>query len=891
MRVIILIACGVAIAAAQDKSEFFEQRVRPVLSRNCYACHTQSKLGGLELDSREHLLKGGKSGPAIVPGKPDASLLIQAVKRTHETLKMPPEGPLPAADIDALTAWVKMGAVWPESSVARVAPKAGEYVITPEQRSFWSFRPVAKPEVPRLNDTNWAKSAIDSFVLAKLSENGLKPVRAAEKRVLIRRATFDLIGLPPSPAEIDAFVADSSSEAFGKVIDRLLASPHYGERWARYWLDFARYADGALGADKDTPFSNAYRYRDWVIDAFNSDMPYDVFVKAQLAADLLPESQREKLLPGLGFHALGGDADERVDVTTRAFLGLTVGCAQCHDHKYDPIPTKDYYSLLGVFKSSENYQYPLVAEDRVTAYKKHKDRIEEKTFELNEFVLKQSTELGEFLAAKTARYLLASWKVITGVAPSEQSAAEADQLDEQILSRWVAYLKSKKDHPYLKPFEDLLTRESTEEAAEKVARDLQTGVLAMFREKHEKDDRNYVALGGTKGKRDEKTRQYTNLESLEIVRYYYWRDLASEPYKKDFIDFKGGVYYFGEKNVARFLAPEWKDHFDKLRGDLAQLKKSLPKEYPFLHTVRDGNKPADTRVAIRGDAMNLGDIAPRRAPAILCKSEPAVFSKGSGRLQLAEFIASPANPLTARVMANRVWQFHFGQGIVRTPSNFGQLGDRPTHPELLDYLAARLVEGGWSIKTLHREIMLSAAYQLSADHSDANYEKDPENKMLWRANLRTRLEAEVLRDSLLAVAGNLDEKAGGPPKALTNANRQRTIYGYVGRTQPDVSLALFDFPNPNNMSEQRVITLGPMQRLYFLNNSFVEAQAAALAERLKTSAQTDGDRIRLAYRLLFGRLPTREETQLGMEFLSRSGESWPQYAQVLFGSSEFSSVN
>ena len=389
--------------------------------------------------------------------------------------------------------------------------------------------------------------------------------------------------------------------------------------------------------------------------------------------------------------------------------------------------------------------------------------------------------------------------------------------------------------------------------------------------------------------RDEKTRQYTNLESLDIEKYYLWRDLASEAYKKDFLDFKGGVYYFNEKQIGRLLSAEAREYYDSLKADYAALKNSLPEQYPFLHAVRDSAKPADIHVAIRGDADNPGEVAPRRNLRILCDGEPPPFTKGSGRLELAESVADAKNPLTARVIVNRVWQLTFGQGIVRTTSNFGQLGDRPTHPELLDYLASRLVENGWSLKALQREMLLSAAYQLSTDHNEAAYAKDPDNRLLWRANLRQRIDAEELRDSLLAVAGDLDPSLYGPPKPLTDAFNRRTIYGYVGRTAPDAMLALFDFPNPNNMSEQRTVTVGPLQRLYFLNNAFVEQQAATLAARL--DGPTDQNKIDQAYRLLFARRPTKSETELGLDFLRRSDRAWAQYAQALLSSSEFSSVN
>jgi hypothetical protein len=868
VRLLLLIALLVRPISAEEPVEFFESHVRPVLSKNCYACHTNSKLGGLQLDSREHLLKGGNSGPAIVPGQPDSSLLVQAVRRTHERLKMPPQGKLSDDEITSLAAWVKMGAVWPTNPAG---PKSPAYAITPEQRAFWAFQPVRKPAVPNVRDSRWAKSDIDRFILAKLESQGLKPARPADRRSLIRRATFDLTGLPPTPDEVDAFIADRSPDAFAKVVDRLLASPHYGERQARYWLDLARYADGNLGASKDTPYRNAYRYRDWVIHAFNQDMPYDLFVKAQLAADLLPNNQ--ELLPALGFHALGGKADEQLDVTTRGLLGLTVACAQCHDHKYDPIPTQDYYSLLGVFRSSEPHEIPLAPDSVVAAYKELEKKIEDKKYEVDEFLRKSNVDLAEMLVRKTARYMVATF------------TREPGDLDPQILERWTRYLAAEKDYPYLKAWDAV----NSVDQARRVAAGVQTFVISVFDEKKGKDDRNYVALGGAKGVRDERTRQYTNLESLDILKYYLWRDLASEPYKKDFLDFKGGVYYFGDKEIGHFLSSEARDYYEKLKAELAALKKSLPEQYLFLHAVRDSSKPADVRVAIRGEASNPGDIAPRRNLRILCKGEPARFTKGSGRLELAESVASSGNPLTARVIVNRIWKQHFGQGIVRTPSNFGQLGERPSHPELLDYLASRFVEEKWSMKALHRQILLSAAYQLGVEQSEASYTKDPDNRLLWHFNLRQRLDAEELRDSLLAVAGKLDLTMYGSPSPLTDSYYRRTIYGYVGRTKPDSTLALFDFPNPNNMSEQRTVTVGPLQRLYFLNNDFVTQMAAALSDRL--DGDTDERRIGQAYRLLFGRLPTKSETGLGLDFLHRSSGAWSQYAQALLSSSEFSSVN
>ncbi len=876
---------GLLLAADAD---FFETRVRPVLAKNCYSCHTGSRLGGLQLDSGEGILKGGNSGPAIVPGDPEKSLLIQAVLRVHEKFKMPPQGPLEPAEVAGLRTWIQSGAVWPAASGPPVPASTGEYLIRPEQRAFWAFQPVKKLPSPAVKNAMWPRNNIDRFILAALEQRGLSPVAQAGKRDLLRRATFDLTGLPASPEEVDAFIGDSSSGAFAKVVDRLLASPHYGERWGRYWLDLARYSDGDLGASKDTPYANAFRYRDWVINAFNTDLPYDVFVKAQIAADLMgpkDAKQTPSHLAALGFHALGHGPDDQVDVSTRVFLGLTVGCAKCHDHKYDPIPTRDYYSLRGIFKSSEVREYPLAPEAEVSAYKAIQKQIEEKKFEIDDFVKKHGDEVSDVLATKTASYLLAAWN---------GTLAESAGLDAETLERWQSYLKDpRKEHPYLKPWFDLMDRRARGEnvpldQVRKTAADFQSFVLAMNAEKKGMDDRNYVAMGGAKGVRDERTRQYTNLESLEIVKYYLWRDLASDPYKKDFVDFKGGVYHYGAKQIDRFLPPLLREHLTSLRTERERVEKSLPKQYAFMHAVRDSAKPGNVKVEIRGEPANPGEEAPRRFLAILSQGEPPPFTQGSGRLELAEAIASAANPLTARVMANRIWQLHFGDGIVRTTANFGQIGDRPSHPELLDYLATRFVESGWSVKALHREIMLSSTYQLSTRHSEKNYAADAANRYLWRANLRPRLDAEALRDSLLAVAGTLDRTVGGAPVPFDDANRRRSVYGLVSRTTPDETLALFDFPNPNNTSEQRSVTAGPMQRLFFLNSSFVTKQSRLLAERLRGD---DRSRIREAYRLLYARTPLEPEVQYGLEFLQRSGGSWAQYAQALLSSSEFSSVN
>ena len=878
MRVIVFVchaALLAGVAAGADTGEFFESKVRPVLAANCYSCHTDSRMGGLRLDSADAVQKGGKSGPPIVPGKPDDSLLIQAIRQTHPRLKMPPGGKLKDEEIAAIAEWIKAGAVWPAGTAPVSKTTTPDYVITPEQRAFWSFQRVRKPAVPQVKNAARVTNPIDNFVFAKLEAQGLQPARPADKRVLIRRATLDLTGLPPTVDEVDAFLHDKAPDAFAKVVDRLLESPRYGERWGRYWLDVARYSDDKLNSTQEEPHPNAFRYRDWVIGAFNKDMPYDVFVKAQIAGDMLESPDPLQYLPGLGYYALSPEMqDERVDATTRGFLGLTVACAQCHNHKFDPIPQKDYYSLQGVFSSSELDKVPLAPKDVVEKWDAEKKAIDKLETKLKDFVAAQTDQLGGILASQTSRFLLASRKL-----------APADDLDVETLERWSKYLESpKKEHPYLNRWFELAAKGATREEFEAAAREFQAKVEEVNEEKHLVDEKNKIKLGLDPTRND---MSQADLFSLSIEKYNFWRDLFAEA-RSDAGGARktaAGVYFYGSTKIDRFLGGEWKRQLESLRKELADQKKALPPQYPFLQTIKDNKAPRDIRVAIRGDNNNRGDVAPRHLPSILCDGAPKPFAKGSGRLELAEGIADPANPLTARVMVNRIWQHHFGRGIVETPSNFGNAGTRPSNQELLDYLAARFVENGWSIKRMHREIMLSAVYGLSSEDIPANSAVDPDDRLLWRANWQ-RMDAETLRDSLLFVGGNLDLQAGGPPAALEDKNKRRAVYGFVSRRKLDSMLALFDFPNPNNTSEQRVVTNVPLQRLYMMNSGFVEDQAAGLAKRL---SGTDDERVTQAYRTVYGREPSAEELQLGLAFVKKS--NWNEYARVLLNSNEFEWVN
>ena len=865
MRILrpLALLCAASAWGADSPAEFFELKVRPVLAKNCFSCHTQSKMGGLEMASRESLLKGGKSGAAIVSGKPEESLLMKAVSFEHERLKMPPNGAkLADEEIASLREWIKNGAVWPD---APSAAKSKEYVLRPEQKAYWAFQPVKMPQPPVVKKVAWPKTPVDRFILAKLEQNGITPNAPASPTALLRRVTYDLTGLPPTPQETDAFLADPSADAYRKVVDRLLASKRYGERWGRFWLDIARYSDDKLNSTMEEPAPNAFRYRDWVVDSFNADMPYDTFVKAQLAADHMNDP---KLLPALGMYGLSPEfQDDRVDVTTRGFLALTVACAQCHDHKFDPIPTKDYYSLLGIFNNSQYKEYPLAAKDVVSTYEVKKKRADDEEKSMKDFLQRQGDELAFVLAHRTKDYLLAAF----GRGPKD--GLDPTGLDSETLERWRKYVKRKEhDHPYLAK----MVAAKDGDGLEKLAQEFESLALTVNREKKEIDEKNNITLGGSQKRGD---LSQANLASLERDKYFLWRDLYGA----------GGVMFYGDKKIDRFLSGEWKRHLDMMRANLETDKKAVPEKFPFLHALADKEKLNKQKIHVRGNAGTLGDEAPAGFLTVLCDdNQPKPFSKGSGRLELAESIASKQNPLTARVMVNRLWQWHFGDGIVRTTSNFGVLGEKPSHPELLDYLAAKFMESGWSMKAMHREILLSAVYQQGNAENPVFAVKDPDNRLLWKFN-RKRLDAEALRDSMLYVAGTLDEAPAGQAKPIDETNHKRTLYGYISRKKLDNLLTLFDFPNPNQTSEQRVATNVPLQRLFLLNSPIMLNVVKEMVKRLE--ATPEHRRIEETYRLLFSRAPKPAERQLGDSYVARGADAWPEYLQVLLSSNEFLHVN
>ncbi len=770
--------------AGETPETVFELKVRPVLVTKCLPCHGGKKTSsGLRVDSRDSLLRGGDRGPGIVPGEPGKSLLIQAIRRTDDDLKMPPDRALPDDETQALADWVAQGAAWPRNVAGK--PATGETTTR-----HWAFDRVKVVDPPP-DTTRWATTPIDRFVAARRRAAALLPVRRADKRTLIRRVTFDLTGLPPTPGEIAGFLADQSPDAYSRVVDRLLASPHYGEHWGRHWMDVVRYADTA-GDNADYPIPEAIRYRDYIIDSWNADKPYDRMIRDQLAGDILARSGNVEnyadAVIATGFLALSRryatapfelwhlTLEDDIDTTGRAFLGLTLRCARCHDHKFDPVTQRDYYSLYGIFASTT---FPYAGSEEL--HSKHFPRMN-----------------------------------FVPVVPPREASARLERYAKRLaaLEREVKALESRSD-------------------------------------------------------------------------------------------------------------PASRKRLDELGAERSKLARpSLPADLPGCYAVSEG-KPVNEPLQKRGDPGSPGDVIPRGVPAFaFMEAEPAraVPSDKSGRLELADWLASPLHPLTARVMANRIWQYHFGRGIVATPSNFGVRGEPPTHPELLDWLAAKFVTAGWSTKRLHREILLSETYQLSSETDSASDSRDPDDRWLWRFPHR-RLPAESIRDAMLALSGNLALDRPGPhpfpaidawqwtqhnPFKAVYPSRHRSVYLMTQRLVKHPFMAIFDGPDTNASTDVRAQSTVPLQALYLRNNPFVQEQAAGFADRLIAGSSSDDSRIREAHEAAWGRQPTVQEIERATRYLSdckkalsaspASGQSaerlaWSSLAKVMLTSNEFLYVN
>jgi len=920
--------------------DFFETKVRPVLANNCYSCHTSTAMGGLRLDSREAMLKGATRGAALVPGDADKSVLITAIRQTDEKLKMPMGGKLKDNEIDDLVAWVKAGAPWPATAPAAVtmASTGGPYVIAPERKQFWSLVPIKDVQPPAVKDAKWPKTTIDRLVLAKLEKEGLKPVHPANKHDLLRRATLDLTGLPPTPEEIAAFDKDLSGDAFAKVVDRLLASPHYGERWGREWLDVARFGEDDYRSLNPNPrgyhpYPNAYVYRDWVIQAINDDIPYDQFVKAQLAGDLLDEKTRYKTLPATGFLGLGpwyydngavevtraDERHDRVDVVTRGFLGLTVACARCHDHKYDPIPQTDYYSLAGVFLNTSYHEYPLAPKSILDEFTKIEVEVEKKQKVLSEMQNNLGNSLSESLAFQTSNYLQGVYEV-AGQKKEADQVVESRKLDYELLERWITYMGKTTDKYHDKePFQALMksaqpaagggrggrggggggggggrrgggaAAPTGNAAVKKIADEFQADVLRVMLERKEINEENEVIAakaleGTTKKKKANKPNEFITNDDFcpncglrlkpmpeEDSNFY------TEVFQRELRDSddpaamaasgapapKTGVLLFRGWGLESRVGAQPQAEMAAVKADIDAARKKLDPAYPFLHGVEDSKVSVNLPIALRGNPNNLGPEVPRHFLSMLSPGDPQPFTQGSGRLELADDIMK--QPIAMRVIVNRIWKGHFGTGIVDTPSNFGMGGERPTNPELLEYLAGEFVKDGMSMKKLHKQIMLSAVYQLSTETDNVNLAKDSGDRFYWRMD-RKRMDAEQIRDSVLMVSGNLDDSLGGPSADLTPAFTRRTVYGKVSRYKLDEYLQLFDFPTPNISAEKRFTTTVPLQRLFLMNSDFIQVESEEFAKRV--AAEPDNrSRIRKVYLLAYGREPSEQEIKLGIDYL------------------------
>ncbi len=772
--------------------ELFEKAVRPILAGRCGSCHGAGAAeigGGLRLDSAPGILRGGSRGPALVPGKPDESLIIQALKRTHPKLRMPPDGALSPTDIGDIELWIRMGAPDPRAIEPPWRPgdpagTAAETSIDIEKgREFWSFQPLADPAVPDAVPGEAARSPIDRFLAVRRRTAGLEAAPPAEPRALIRRVTFDLTGLPPEPEEVEVFVSDRAPDAFERLTDRLLGSWAYGERLGRLWLDLVRYADTS-GCNSDVPIPDAYRYRNWVIEAINADLPYESFAGAQIAGDLLPwrsEDERADQIIATGYLAISRrfsslaeefhlTIDDTIDNLGKAFLGLSLGCARCHDHKFDPVSMRDYYALYGIFQSTR-YSFP-------------------------------GTEIPRH-------------------------------------SREMIPLVGEAELPALRPF---LER------------------LAAF-------DRDMDAT-------------YAKKVSLDVGQ--------------------------DQDRVTKL----WKDAI-VARDEIVKSGPSFPRAYG----AAEGD-PADSRIQLKGDPKNQGAIVPRGFPAVLGGMRVPPEEKGSGRLQLARWLTGPGNALAARVIVNRIWQHHFGVGLVRTPDDFGARGEPPTHPELLDWLASRFLERGGSLKPLHRLILASDAYRMACREDPVALARDPENRTYWRFPPR-RLEAEELRDAMLSVGGALDRSVGGAhpfkpewewrytqhhPFVDDFPTLRRSVYLLQQRIRQHPYLGLFDGADTNAVTGKRAVSTTPGQALFLMNSSFAHEQAERFAERIRGEARTVPDRIDRAYRVALGRPVRDEELSLAAEYIERCGAelaaggkeardverlAWASFLRVLLSSNEF----
>jgi mono/diheme cytochrome c family protein len=894
---LLIVAVFGAIAQADESPEtieFFERSVRPVLVEHCQKCHGPEKQeSDLRLDSREALLKGGASGPAITSGKPEKSLLVAAIRQEGD-IQMPPNSKLTDEQIAAVERWIQLGAPWPND---------GKPVAKTNQRGLnhWAFQPVSDPSVPTVAG-NTSPNPIDAFIAAKLTAAGFTFSPPADRRTLIRRATYDLTGLPPTPDEVEAFERDQDPRAYERLIDRLLASPHYGEQWGRHWLDIARYSDtkGYVYAREQRFWVHAWVYRDWVVKALNDDMPYNRFLLLQIAADQAAPEDKSSLA-AMGFLTLGrrflGVArdiiDDRIDVVTRGTMGLTVGCARCHDHKYDPIPTRDYYSLYGVFQSSSEQLVPLEEPTtRNEAYQAFEKEWHNRLKKLADTMATRRAETSARVRSRAGDYLAAQFDLDNY--PEEgfdQILAKSDLLPN-FVRRWQANLAHahKTNDPVFVAWHQFTAIPSAEfaNAAKEVVSALQSlpdGKLnPRVKQKFTTAPASHAEVASRYGElfaEVEREWQTALKDATEQKRPAptSLNDAAAEALRQVLYSPTGPCEVPDEPivNTEYFFDSDTCNELWRLQNEVDNwiLQSSLAPMHAAILVDRD--PPTTPRVFKRGNPATKGEEVPRHFVSVIAGPQPPPFQHGSGRLELAQAIIDPKNPLTPRVMVNRVWANHFGAGLVRTPSDFGTRAEPPSHPELLDWLTSRFMEEGWSLKKLHRRILLSQAYQQrSAGPSDANlvakYQQvDPENRLLWRMNDR-RLSFEEMYDSLQAASGSLERTLGGKATDLLGpAFKRRSLYGLIDRQFFPSTLRIFDFANPDLHIPQRSSTTVPQQALFFLNHPLLLRQAQALAARTAT-ASSDAERVQQMYRYAYQRAATPEQLQLALELVRQARE-------------------
>ncbi len=934
-------------APTPEAIEQFERQVRPILSEHCWSCHGSAKQeSGLRLDRREAVLRGADGGPVVVPGQPQASSLIAAVRR-EGGLAMPPDSALSADQVAILETWVRQGLAWPaQAEPAPGGPPAlDDSYFSQVRQQHWSLRPIEAPERPRVRQADWPRRELDYYLLAELEAAGLAPAPPADRRTWLRRVTYDLTGLPPRWDEICEFEADQRPDARQQVVERLLASPQYGERWARHWLDVARYADTrGYVFTQDPRYAYAYTYRDYVVEALNRDLPFDQFVLEQLAADQLPPSEDRKSLAALGFLTLGRRfmnnphdiIDDRIDVVARGLMGLTVGCARCHDHKYDPVTQADYYSLYGVFASSvEPEDLPIIAPPEETeAWQAHQRELAARRQALEEFARQEDRRLTDELRAQVRRYLVAAAQP-PGTPPGEDPMVSYDpgDLRPEIVARWRDYLGGlPAEHPVLGVWKAVASAPGSHESSDLsalVARysgasqtEQQVATNAVVRAAlAELSEPTPTSLADRLGALlEEAYVRWTSAQRSQIWAAAAGRKAAPlaalpDPAWEELrqaLWAEGNPTQVPRDKLQSLLHREASNRYRQLKSAIGEWEATSPAAPARAMVLVDAPAPSEPHIFLRGNPHRPGPSVPRQFLRVLRGPADQPFAQGSGRLELARAIVDRSNPLTARVIANRVWLHHFGRGLVATPSDFGTRGEPPTHPALLDYLAARLRDGGWSLKDLHRELVLSATYGQSSAERPEGQRVDPENRLLWRMN-RRRLEFEALRDSLLAVAGQLDLTRGGRSVPMYQApySQRRTLYGLIDRQDLPGTLRVFDFASPDSSTPQRAQTTVPQQALFLMNSPFVAEQAKHLAQRSRADADApERERLAQLIRLALGREPGADELDQGLAFLEgvrssqgvgrapdQAGEpgagpdAWQQLAHALLMTNEFCFVD